>query len=50
MSLYVCGLERGPYSPTSIVDDLFHNTPNVAIALSEVKGAELGRCLVVMCV
>ena len=35
-------------APARIVDDLLHNTLDVAIALSEVEGAELGRSLVVV--
>ena len=36
------------HAPASIVDDLLHNTPDVAIALREVEGAELSRRLVVV--
>ena len=36
------------HAPASIVDDLLHNTLDVAIALREVKGAELRRGLVVV--
>lgn len=32
------------------MDDLLHNTPDVAITFSEIEGAELGGCLVVVCV
>ena len=35
-------------APASIVDDLLHNTPNVAVTLREVEGTELGRRLVVV--
>lgn len=36
------------YAPASVVNDLLHNTPDVAIAFREVEGAELGRRLVVV--
>jgi hypothetical protein len=35
-------------SPTSIVDDLLHNTPDVTIAFSEVEGTEPSGGLVVV--
>lgn len=35
-------------SPASIVDDLLHNTPNVAIPFSEIEGTKLGRCFVMV--
>lgn len=36
------------YSPTSVVDDLPHDTANVTVALGIVERAELGRGLVVL--
>ena len=36
------------YAPASVVDDLLHNTLDVAIALRKVEGAELRRRLVVV--
>ena len=36
------------YVPASVVDDLLHNTLDVAIAFREVEGAELRRRLVVV--
>ena len=36
------------YAPASIVDDLLHNTLNVAVALCEVERTELRRRLVMV--
>ena len=36
------------YAPTGVVDDLLHNSLDVAIALREVEGAELRGGLVVV--
>ena len=35
-------------APASVVNDLLYNTADVAIALREVEGTELGRRLVVV--
>lgn len=39
---------RSNDAPARVVDDLLHNTLDVAIAFREVEGAELGRSLVVV--
>ena len=46
--MYASSYHAGQHIPARVVDDLLHNTLNVAIAFREVEGAELGRGLVVV--